>query len=106
MDMPFITHISGERTASDRSVGVRPHVLQPEACYKGSQMKEAHVLCMILNYITSVYKRSKSVHRTRSCSQKEIRKEFQFIPKTAHSPSGQLSVTGGPKAKSMDPTLP
>ena len=58
VDMPFITHITGEYTNSGRSCK-RLYLLQSEAHYKGSQTKKAHVLCMTLNYITSGCKRVK-----------------------------------------------
>ena len=89
MDMLFITHITGEYTESGRSVLERPHLLQSEANYKGSQIKKAHVLHRTLNYVTSVCKRSRHSHRTRSCSQKKIRRELQSILKTIHISSGQ-----------------
>ena len=77
MDMLFITHITGEYTDSGRSVLERPHLLQSEANYKGSQTKKAHVLSATVNDMTLVCTcRKKSSYRTGSPSQKEIRKEF------------------------------
>ena len=44
---------------------------------------------MTLNYITSVCKRVKKQSQDKKCSQNEIRRELQSIPKTIHIPSGQ-----------------
>ena len=74
-------------TEGRRLIQERPHVLQSEAHYKESQTKEAHVFCVTLNYITSLCTSRK--RRSRSSSQKEIRRELQSIPKTMHIPSGQ-----------------
>ena len=72
-----------------------------------------HSLCVAWGYITSECtcrrKRSRSNHRTRSCSQKEIRKELTIHSQIIHilsvqGPSGQpLSwVVGEP---CIDPTI-
>ena len=74
-------------TEGRRLIQERPNVLQSEAHYKESQTKEAHVFCVTLNYITSLCTSRK--RRSRSSSQKEIRRELQSIPKTMHIPSGQ-----------------
>ena len=54
VDMPFISHVSGECTDGGRSARERPHLPQSEVHHKGSQAKEVHVLCVTLDYITSV----------------------------------------------------
>ena len=41
--MPFITHITGERTEGGRSVRERPHLLQSEAHHKELLTKAARV---------------------------------------------------------------
>ena len=106
----FITHITGQCTEGSGSVWETPHPLRSEARYEGSQIKEAHVLWAPLNFITSLCKRSRSSHRTRSCSPKETRRELQSIPKTIHipsgqGPSGQPPVVAGGRAMSTDHTL-
>lgn len=83
VDMLFITHITRECTDGRRLVWETTPPPVWDSLW--GVPKEAHVLCMILNYITSVCtcrkKKSKSTQRTRSCSQKEIRRELQPFPK-------------------------
>ena len=105
----IITHSTGEGTDGRRSVRERLHLLRSQTCHKGSQKKEVHVLHVTLKHITSVCKGSRSSHRTKCCSQKEIRRELQSHPKTIHIPSGRWppdhpSVTGGGRVMSIDPT--
>ena len=52
---PAVSYTAGEYTDGGGSVWGRPHLLQSEACYEGSQTKEACVLCVTLNYIISVW---------------------------------------------------
>lgn len=103
-------------TAPGRQVGQRerPRRLQSEARDAGSQTKEACVLRVTLNYVTPVCtrrkKRSRSSRRTRSRSQKEIRRELQSNPQTIRillaSPQSALSHGrgGGHDLWAIDPT--
>ena len=54
VDMPVLTHITRECTNGGTLVREKQRLLQSETRYQGSQTKEACVLHMILNYITSV----------------------------------------------------
>ena len=90
VDTPFITHITGEPTDGGKSLQERPHLLRPEAYYKGSLTKEACVLFVTLYCIAPVCtcrkKKSRSSHRTRCCSQKEIRRELHnHLQNNTHS---------------------
>ena len=89
--VPFTLHITGsalivagwcKRDSSSSSLSL---------IIRGPRQRR-HVSYTWLNYITSACpcrkKRSRRSHRTRSHSQKEIRKELQSIPKTIHIPSG------------------
>ena len=96
--MPFITHITGERTEGGRSVRERPHLLQSEAHHKELLTKAARVQvaqtyvwprAILYQFVTHRRKRSRSSHRTRSHSQKDIRRELQYIPQTKYIPFGQ-----------------
>ena len=88
---------SSHRRGAHRQWQVRGRATAPPlvwgSCYKGSQTKEARVLHVTLNYITSVCtcrkKRSRGSHSPRSHSQKEIRRELESIPQTIHISSGQ-----------------
>ena len=80
-----------------------PHLPESKTCFKRSQMKRVHVLCMTVNYFTSVCtcreKRSRSSHRTRIHSQREIggkynpfTKQYTFL--LARGPLASLPVWG------------
>ena len=102
--MLLISHITGKCPDGGGPMWDRPHLLQ-------SETKETHVLHLTVNYITLVSicrkKRSRSVHRTRSRSQKEIRRELRSMPKRTHIPSGQCFPLHGwwESHVSIDPTL-
>ena len=93
VDTPFVPHITGECTDGGGSVWERLYLLQSEVPFKEYHIKEARVLHMTLNYITSVCmgrkKSSRSSPRTTSCSLKEIRRELQSILIMIQVPSGQ-----------------
>lgn len=99
VDMSFLTHIIGKCPNGSGSVK-DTHLLQFEACYNRSQMKEACVLYVAINYITSVCtcrkKRARSSHRRRNHSQKYSQSNtYSFCPEPPEQPSSWVVGESG-----------
>ena len=113
MDMPFITHITGElpmvtagRCKRDRaSSSLRPRSSRQRQL--GSWLHRP--TCGLERSVcTCRRRRSGSSHKTRSCSPKEIRRELHAIPKMIHIPF-RLEPAGQPSSQvvrepGIDPT--
>lgn len=73
--------LTGERTDGAGFVQERPHLLESEACYKGCQTDEAHVLFVTLPYNTQCV-----------CAEKKSQEAAQDKKLPSNGDKGELTI--------------